>query len=65
MSLSVYLKILIIFLSFTLTNFLNAQQNSIEENTQNDMDQITFNFGRPATVAEIEKWDRDVRPDGT
>ncbi|MAD29070.1 MAG: sulfite oxidase [Woeseiaceae bacterium] len=65
MSLSIYLKILIIFLSFTLTNFLNAQQNSIEENAQNDIDQITFNFGRPATVAEIEKWDRDVRPDGT
>ena len=47
------------------TNILNAQQNSIEKSAQNDMEQITFNFGRPATAAEIEKWDRDVRPDGT
>jgi cytochrome c len=43
----------------------NAQQKSADNNTKSDIEEILFNFGRPATTEEIKKWNLDVRPDGT
>jgi len=45
---------------------LTADEGQISnKNTSNKSDQELFNFGHSATHEEIQKWDLDVRPDGT
>ena len=63
-----YLQTHIIFfiVSFLLIGNLTADEGQISnKNTSNKSDQELFNFGHSATHEEIQKWDLDVRPDGT